>query len=464
MNDAPTPTATPAADPAIDEPWLLLGMLIDDGDAGAVQTFLDDLPAWEQARAVSRLADVQQARLLELLPHERTADLMEIVSVTQAVELIDQLGPERAAEVISDLRSDKQADVLGELPERQADAILAELDPREAEQARALAEYDPRSAGGIMVTEYLAYYHSLTVADVIEDMREHADRYADYAVQYAYVVNTRGELLGVLRFRDLLFSPKGSRLSDVMLADPTSVRDDASLDALRQFFDDHGYLGVPVVDARGHLVGVVQRSAVDEAAEEQAQSMFLKISGIIGGEEFRTMPVWVRSGRRLSWLSINIVLNIIAASVIAIYTDTLEAAIALAIFLPMISDMSGCSGNQAVAVSMREITLGLLNERELTRVALKELMVGIINGLCLGLILGLIAFLWKSNLWLGLVVGGALALNTLVAVILGGSLPLVLKRARLDPAMVSSPVLTTVTDMCGFFLVLSFASAVIERL
>jgi magnesium transporter len=126
--------------------------------------------------------------------------------------------------------------------------------------------------------------------------------------------------------------------------------------------------------------------------------------------------------------------------------------------------MSGCSGSQAVAVSIRELTLGLIRPYEFLRVVVKEGMVGILNGIVLGILLGTLAFLWKHNIYLSLVVGSALALNTIVAVLIGGLVPLGLKALRLDPALASGPILTTVTDMCGFFLVLSFASAVLPRL
>ncbi len=148
---------------------------------------------------------------------------------------------------------------------------------------------------------------------------------------------------------------------------------------------------------------------VEEAVNRQKTQSLLRISGIIGGEEFRTMPLLSRSGRRLSWQTMNIALNLIAASVIAVYQDTLAAIITLAVFLPMVSDMSGCSGNQAVAVSMRELSLGLVRPTELLWVLAKEARVGIVNGLFLGLVLGLIAYVWKGNAWLGLVVGQALA-------------------------------------------------------
>ena len=174
------------------------------------------------------------------------------------------------------------------------------------------------------------------------------------------------------------------------------------------------------------------------------------------------MPMLVRSRRRPSWLSVNILLNIVAASVIAFYEDTLSALIALAVFLPIVSDMSGCSGNQAVAVSMRELTLGAASPRDVMRVWGKEVSVGLLNGIALGSLLGLAAWAWKGIPVLGLVVGLALAINTVVAVSIGGTVPLMLKRVGVDPAVASGPLLTT--DMCGFFLVLSLATVAMPYL
>jgi magnesium transporter len=212
------------------------------------------------------------------------------------------------------------------------------------------------------------------------------------------------------------------------------------------------------------MLGLVRRRSLLQALADRAESDSLKVAGIIGGDELRSMPVLTRSWRRLSWLSINIVLNIIAASVIAFYEDTLTAVIALAVFLPIVSDMSGCSGNQAVAVSMRELTLGAALPRDVLRVWRKEVIVGLINGMALGTLLGFAAWLWKGNAILGLVVGAALAVNTVIAVSIGGTVPLVLKRFKLDPAVASGPLLTTVTDMCGFFLLLGLASMVLPSI
>jgi magnesium transporter len=253
-------------------------------------------------------------------------------------------------------------------------------------------------------------------------------------------------------------------VEELMVRDPLTVPDDMSVDGLADFFDAHDFFGVPVVDEASALVGIVRRHDVEEALAERHGADYLKSQGIVGGEELRTMSMLTRSRRRLSWLSINVVLNVIAAGVIAVYQDTLSSVIALAVFLPIISDMSGCSGNQAVAVSMRELALGLVKPVDAMRVWGKELGVGLLNGLVLGGLIAAAALAWQGNPYLGLVAGGALAVNTVVAVSIGGTVPLLLKRLGVDPALASGPILTTVTDMCGFFLLLSFATLMLPRL
>jgi magnesium transporter len=218
------------------------------------------------------------------------------------------------------------------------------------------------------------------------------------------------------------------------------------------------------VDENKTLLGVVLRSDIMEAETKRLTQEHLETQGIVGGEELRTMPVFLRARRRLSWLSVNILLNIIAASVIAYYQDVLSAVIALAVFLPIISDMSGCSGNQAVAISMRELSLGVIKPKEVLRVWFQEIKVGLINGLVLGILIGAAAWLWKGNIYFGIVVGGALSVNTLVAVSLGGTIPLILKRFNVDPALASGPILTTITDMFGFFLALTFAAMALNKM
>ncbi|HSG81547.1 MAG TPA: magnesium transporter [Gemmatimonadota bacterium] len=447
------------------EPWIALARLLEEGDVAALEAFLASLPPKETARALSRLNDPQVERILAVIGSEHAAEILDLLPDVQAAEIIEELPVAQAAAIVDELPSDEQADVLAEMSEEDAEAILEQMSRPEADQARQLLQYDPHTAGGLMLTEYVAFSDRSTIAQVVDDLRRHGDRYSDYVIQYVYVIDDASLLIGVLRLRDLLLARHGDApVRSIMIADPLHVMVDTELNELKRLFDDNRFVGMPVTDEVGRLVGVVRRVAVEAALSERETRTFLRFSGLIAAEEFRTMPTFQRSYRRLAWLSINIVLNIIAASVIAFYQDTLAAVIALAVFLPIISDMSGCSGNQAVAVSIRELSLGLVKPYEYIRVLLKEGAVGVMNGIALGLLLGAAAVAWKGNIVLGLVVGGALALNTVLAVTLGGLLPLALRSLRLDPALASGPILTTVTDMCGFLMVLGFASLTLSYL
>ncbi|MDF1562257.1 MAG: magnesium transporter [Deltaproteobacteria bacterium] len=449
-------------DPTL-RPWDELRRILYTDDPRALEDYLEGLGGGDAARALSRLSRQEQTRVLTTLDPEEAAYLIEEIPEAQAADLVGALPAGDAAAIFSEMDSDEQADLIVAIEAGSAEAILARMDPGEATGVRALASHDPEEAGGLMRTRFLSYPERATVQDVLEGLRAGAEHYRDFQVQYSYIVDAGGRLTGVLRLRDLFFTPPETTIASIMIRDPITVRIETPLEELQYFFERNELLGVPVVDEAGTLMGIVHRHDIEEAAGERADSDFLKSQGIIG-EELRSMPLLRRSRRRLGWLSVNILLNLLAASVIAAYQETLAAVIALAVFLPIISDMSGCSGNQAVAVSIRELTLGVVRPFEVVRVWTKEVSVGVINGVVLGLLIAVAAFVWKGNAYLGLVVGAALALNTVVAVSIGGTVPLILKHFEVDPALASGPVLTTLTDMCGFFLVLSLATALLPLL
>lgn len=446
------------------EPWRELSQLVESAAPDEIKRYLNRLPHRDVALAISRLSHDQQNRLLTALAPDDAAEYVTRLPDVQVADIIERLQPGSAAAILDALPSDEQADVIGDLTSENADAILKRMQPAEAADARALARYADDVAGGLMITECLRFPECFCVGDVVDDLRNNSQAYRDYHVQYVYICNAEDQLTGVLRLRDLLLADRQQPIAETMIRNPLSVHGETSLDDLAAFFDHHGFLGVPVVDDRQKLLGIVEKSAIEEAVADRHGEELLKTQGIIGGDEIRTMPFWRRSGRRLAWLSINILLNCVAASVIAWYQDTLSAVIALAIFLPIISDMSGCSGNQAVAVTLRELSFGLVRPTDLLRVWLQEVTVGLVNGAALGLLLCVVAWVWIGNSYLGLVVGAALCLNTIVAVSIGGVVPLVLKRFGVDPAIASGPLLTTITDLCGFFLVLGIATLWLAQL
>lgn len=446
------------------QPAEFVRTLLKEDRRAELAELLDSMSSNDVVYLMSRLGKKEQYKLLTIINPDEAADVIEELPDVQAAEIIENLDAGNAAAIINRMKSDDRADLMSELDSKDAEAIFTEMHPEEAASIRKMIEYRPDTAGGLMLTEYISYPASLTVREAINDLRKNAEKYKNYHVRYLYVVSEKNHFVGVLQMQELLLAGSEQKLSEIVIKEVTAVNVDTPLDKLIDLFETHNFYGFPVVDDQGQLIGVIRRKNVLEAENERATYEHLQTQGIVGGDELRTMPVMVRSRRRLSWLSVNILLNLLAASVIAFYQDTLSSVIALAVFLPIISDMSGCTGNQAVAVSMRELSLGIIKPGEAFLVWFQEIKVGLINGLVLGILIGLAAFLWKKNIYLGLVVGGALAINTLVAVSIGGTVPLILKRMKIDPALASGPILTTITDMVGFFLALTFATIALGRL
>ncbi|MGH1417878.1 MAG: magnesium transporter [Hyphomicrobiaceae bacterium] len=453
--------SVPAAE-ADDHPWDLLRDALDQGDIEVARGIVDELGASEGARAVLHLEQAEQVALMELIGAEAAALIVEQLPDASAAALIEALDADDAAEILDELDGDDQADLLTELDDSDADAILAEMAPEDRANVSRLMSYDQDTAGGLMTPEVFQFEETQTVSSILQSIASGDDDFERYRGQHPYIIAADGTLVGVVSLRGLLTSRRSEFLSAIM-SPVASVGTSTPITELSDLFEDHPYLGIPVTNDFGILIGVVSRGAVSEAELERAEADVQKLQGLVK-EELRSMPTGLRARRRLAWLTINIGLNIIAASVIAFYEDTLAAVIALAVFLPIVSDMSGCSGNQAVAVSLRELSLGVTRPQEIWRVWSKEISVGVINGIALGILIAVAAWLWKGNPYIGLVVGLALALNTMVAVSIGGVVPLVLKQFDVDPAIAAGPMLTTITDMCGFFLVLSLATMMMPLL
>ena len=459
LKHRPDDAAAPVDASAADEPVEMLRALIAS-DRAAIDGYLATLSGTDVVRAMFLLNEDERQAVLVAIEPETAAEFIEDVPDEVAADLIEALPVDDAASIVTALPKHEQADVLQEVEEEDLDRILDAMAPERAAEARQLMRYPAESAGGLMVREYLVFPPAATARTVLETITGGERDLSRHLLQYAYVVDLRGRLIGIARSRDLVAVPPACPLAEVMHR-PTVVNAGADLATVHACLEEAEVRSLPVADDAGIMLGVVERSQVDDALVERAADEHLRSQGIVGGDELRSMPLGMRSRRRLSWLSINIVLNLISVSVIAAFEQTLATVIALAVFLPVVSDMSGCSGNQAVAVSMRELSLGVASPRDVLRVWWQEAKVGLPNGLALGVLLGAAAWIWQGSAALGAVVATALAANTVVAVSIGGTVPLLLKRLGVDPAVASGPVLTTVTDMCGFLLVLGLATLAI---
>ena len=452
MSDSVDTTVDPVAE---------LAGLVEAGAIEPMVAFLRDLPPEDTPYTISHLDEETRTQMFEMLAGAEpqfAADLMEHFDDLHAAEIVGELEPASAAAIFDEMDSDEQADVLSGLSDRDAELILGEMTPEEAIDTRRRMRYDDDTAGGLMITEYLAYSGSMPVEQVAEDLRENSEKYGEFEVRYVYATHLDGSLEGVVPMRELVMTPRGTPLGKLAIHDPDFVNVDTHVDELEDLFDRIDLSAVPVVDEAQQLVGVVQRAAVQEARGEAAEQDLAKFGGILRGEELRSMPVGSRVLRRLMYLLPIAGLLMISASVINLFIATVEEVPVLAMFLPVVSGICGSGGGQAVAVSMREISLGLIKPADLGRVLAKEAAVAAVGGLIMGVVLLLFIGVWKGDFWLGLVVGGSMPVVMVVAKGTGGCVPLVLRKAGLDPAMASVPVVTTVVDLVGFMVVLVVAT------
>lgn len=447
------------------EPWDQLELIVDSGNGDHLEAFLVLLPPGDVAYTISRLDDDCRNRLFSIVRPEFAADVLEHLEDEHAADVIEDLPAEKAAAIVDELDSDDQADIIMEMDADDAAAILDRMDPEEAEDVRRLVTYDPETAGGIMRTEYLAFPRGTHIDDVIAELRTKSEEYEEYDVAYVYVVGDESKLVGLVRLRNLVLSPPGATLESVMVDEPVVLIDDDGIDEVEDAFDRSPNIrSAPVTDADGHLVGVVSKSSMQEAIGERAEEEFMRFGGIVAGEELRSMPTMSRTLRRLAYLGPNTVALLMSATVIYLYEDVIDQVTALAVFLPVVVGLSGSCGNQAVAVTIRELSLGLARPSDISRILFKEVGVGLFNGLLIGVFLGVVAWITRGSPMLGVIVGVTFGFTSVFATCLGGIVPLILRAMKLDPAMASGPIVTTLVDICGFFLLLNLAQGVMPML
>ncbi|MEM9108863.1 MAG: magnesium transporter [Planctomycetota bacterium] len=444
-----------------------LEALVQSGDGEAIASFMHLLPPEDTAYTLSHLTDDSRTSLFQALSvadPDLGADLLEHFVDEYAAEVIGELEPTQAAALVDEMDSDEQTDVLSEMDEADAEAILQEMDPAEAQDARERLGYDEDVAGGLMITEYLVYNEGQTVEAVTRDLHIKAEEHLEFEVRYIYVVDDGYKLTGVVPMRSLIFAPGSSRIESQQVREPITVNVQTSLDDLHDLFDRVDFSAVPVVDDAGRLAGVIQRASVQEAIGDRESEQFLRFGGIIGGEELRSMSIGSRAARRLTFLLPIMLLLLASATVIALFEETVKKLPILAAFLPVVAGICGSGGNQAVAVSIRELSLGLIDSSDFVRVLVKELVVALLIGLVLGAVLFIVVYIWQGNIHLALVLGGAVPFVVTVSKTIGGTTPVLLRKVGVDPAMASGPIVTTVVDLVGFFTVLMLATLMIEKL
>jgi magnesium transporter len=405
---------------------------------------LQRMPVEEARQALLQLSRTDAAAVLAELDEELRPRLLEGISA-----------PELAA-IISKLDHNAAADVVAELPAERRPEVMAGLPSDEKAHVSELLVYPPDTAGGIMSDQFIRLRTSQTVDECLHLLQGKAEQ-SEGGISYLYVTGEDDRLVGIVSMRDLVFRGRQRLLGEIMSPDVkhVSVADDQ--EKIAQLFERYHYLALPVLDQHGRLVGVVSAQQVMDVIKEEATEDMQLMVGLSGEE--RALTPWQQSIRkRLPWLCINLATAFLAGGVVGLFESTIAKWTALAIFLPIVAGQGGNAGVQTLTVIIREMALGEMTIGDGRKALIKEVILGVLNGIAIGILVGVIGYAWKGSIALGIVVGAAMLLNMVAAALSGVLVPYTLKALRIDPALASSIMVTTVTDVAGFFFFLGLAA------
>jgi magnesium transporter len=434
----------------------LLDRMVDLVRKGDIAHFIrraHDLEPADLADVLTTLDEQERISVVQALPPELSSQaLAEMPEEAHAGETLAALDPGQAAGIVEELDDDDAADILGDLNRSQQEQILSGVTDR-AEVDR-LLRYDEETAGGRMTTHLVTVPDGATAEQALEEIRRQSEEVEDF--YHVFVVDADKRLVGLLPFKDLVISRPERPVRAFMTPADIFVTPDLDQEEVARLMARYNLPSVAVVDDQGRLLGQVTFDDVIDVVEAETTEDLLKFGGVSPDEELAAgwRPA-VRS--RLPWLSVNLATAFLAGGVVYMFQHTIQHTLALAVWMPVIAGMGGNAGTQALAVTVRRLALGLIPVDVFTRVVGKEILVGIINGLVMGLAVGTVAALIGQGPRLGIVVFLAMTGNLMVAGFAGAFIPILLERFGIDPAVASSIFVTTFTDVCGFLLLLGLA-------
>jgi magnesium transporter len=405
------------------------------------------------AALLARLRPEEQSIIVQRLNNEEAADLLSELNEEAMAALVPHLDPDHLVQILDTIEPDVAADLLGELEDAQAADLLGRM--ANAAEVAPLLAYAQDSAGGIMSSARRMGRHMLrrhmTVAEAITFLQHH---YQDeHDIYYLYVLDRYRHLVGIVSLRTLILARPQQTLGEIMSEELITVSPEMDQEEVARLLARYHLLALPVVDAERRLLGIVTVDDVVDVLEEEATEDIYRLAQVSEEAGIYT-PITRAIRNRLSWLVVNLATAFLASSVVALFEDVIAQAAVLAIFMPIVAGQGGNAGTQTLTIIVRSLALGEIDLRDGWAALRREFIVGSVNGITIGLLVGVIAWLWKGNPVLGLVIGLAMLGNMLVAAIAGTLVPLVLKLLRVDPALASSIFVTTFTDVCGFALFL----------
>ncbi len=434
--------------------------LLEAGRHERLAQILKESHAADIAAALRDFPVPEQVTLFRLLNREQAGGVLAELDDQPLLELVRALDELEISGILDRMQPDDAAQVLEELPEEQAEKVLDLMKEEQSEEVQELLEHGEKTAGRIMSPDVLAVHEGNTVGQAIEHVRKAPTA---ESAHYLYVVDDHEHLVGALPLRRLITTDPATPVGGLCQGEVLSVTPEMDQEEVARLVAKYDIVAVPVVDRDHRLLGVITVDDVIDVIREEATEDIQRLGGAAGDETVFD-PARAVFGKRLLWRFINLGTAILAASVIGLFEGSIQSLATLAIFMPIVASMGGIGTTQTATVVVRGLALGDMTAAHLWRVLRKELLLGLATGLANAVVMGVIAYLWKGQALLALIIGTALVINMLVAAAVGVTIPLALKAFRIDPAIASSVIITTFTDVCGFFSFLGLATLLIRFL
>ncbi len=427
-----------------------------EGPEQDLRLFLEELHPSEIAKILELLKDQKRQILIGLLPVDIASEaISEMDPESHPEKLLESLNTELVTDIVEELSHDDATDIVSQLSEEKREEILDNIDEEDASEIRKLLAYSEDSAGGIMSTEFIQINRALNKRDALEEVAHQSEETENfYAI---YVVDDTERLVGTVSLKNLIKAKPTVPIEELLDDELIFVYADTDQEDVAQLISQYNLPGIPVVDKNMLLLGIISFDDVMDVLEEETTEDILKIANVSDEEELSGN--WKDALKsRVPWLMVNMFTAFLASSVVYFFQPTIQKITLLATFMPIIAGMGGNAGTQALAVTIRRISLNTLPDSKVIGTIKKEILVGLMNGLIFGLFVSIVATFNNHSPLLGVVVFLAMFGNLVIAGITGASVPIILEKLGFDPAVASSIILTAFTDTLGFLLILGLGS------
>ena len=437
---------------------LKLDAITESLNSGAMikaKLILNGLHPAEIARLLESSPTRQRRLIWEMLDHSNDGEVLLEVGEEVRNNLMESMDEKSLLAATKGLDVDDLADLLDELPDTVVTQALQGMDYQYRTRLETVMNYDEDTAGGLMNTDTVTIRPDVTLDVVLKylRLREKIPQNTDNII----VVDRYNHYLGILSVTNLLCADPEKTVSDSMNRDYISIKSNTLASDVANIFEDRDLVSAPVIDKNNILLGRITIDDVVDVIREESESTVLNMAGLTDEEDIFA-PIIPSTRRRAIWLGINLITALIASGVISLFQDTIEKVVALAVLMPIVASMGGIAGSQTLTLVIRGIALGNISSTNSKSLLIKEISVGLLNSFLWASVIGIVSSYWFNNYLIGVVIGIAMIANLFFAALSGVLIPILLKKIGVDPALGGSVILTTITDVIGFFSFLALGT------